>query len=1161
MNASDVTAPPEVQPKARPRRTRAQKAARIVGWIVGVPVALLALLYLVLLITPVPLPFANNAAKAMVISAMPPSADLRLGDVALAVENGVAPVIRFDGVSLNDSKTGARIRMDALELGFSALRALVGQPGAVITLVGPRIQIVQDLFGPRASRFEFVTDPNGGGTTVRVLEGQDAFPPIGISEQGIAALGEPPEDGEVTLRSNNDWLIYNLQSSEQGMADLLLQAEMGRFSRLRIRNGTVGMIDSVYGLYRRFEDIDLDVAPAAVGDSVAGEFAATVGGRRMTGSILRTLEGEDRSRLEIDMTNMDFASILPFLDDPASLVAVRGAGAISMDIVFDTTTSLPQTGDFKLDMTGLDLRISDDSFPIASSILEAKWLPDRSRFTLSPGSVTIGESKAVVSGIFAMGLDEEFGPTIAVSMQARDVFIQPDDMEAQLEPFDEITFSGWSAPLYGALGIDRMVARRGDGFMEAQGRIDMLLAGIGIDIALNGKDVTADDLKRLWPYVTGTESRDWLVANIAGGTVESTNMRFDFPVGAIAVDGSGTGPLPEGSMSVNLVGNEVLVRPMPEMEPLALEGQMVLNLRDNELSVSAAGSDVPGADGGLAVSQPALYMDYSDPEETLFEISGDVASEIPQLVAIARQYAPEALASNDLPVPLDALSGSVDASVLATITLPAEAEPRIDYVLNGSVSELSSEAPIAERRISDANLTFSASQARYQVTGTAAIDGVEADVEITGTPTSEPRIRLAADVTVEDLAEFGFDAGDFLSGQARLVAQPGDDESLQVIIDLTQAGLDLHDLGIRKNTGVPGTLRAVVRQQDDGVQLTDVDLAFADVHLAGELTVDAASGLQSAEFSTFRLSAGDSARASLAPQQNGYALTLQGAQFDLKPMLRQVFGLDQGAGGVETTQFDQRISVRADLDRAVGFYGTTAFNVDLAMTLSGSDLTNASVSASFGEGNGLSVATNPTPRGRVMSVAFNDAGTILRFIGVYSQLAGGEGSLTLNRDRELDIEAGELRMRDFAIVDENNVSQILGNHADSREMIEARNRLDFNSGRVTFQRTDDSVRVTDAVLSGDTVGGTMEGYIYTDQRRYDLTGTYVPLFGLNNAFQKIPLFGPLLGGREGEGLVGVTFAVRGPLDNPQFQINPLSALVPGVFRELFEFRSQGQQQQ
>jgi hypothetical protein len=83
----------------------------------------------------------------------------------------------------------------------------------------------------------------------------------------------------------------------------------------------------------------------------------------------------------------------------------------------------------------------------------------------------------------------------------------------------------------------------------------------------------------------------------------------------------------------------------------------------------------------------------------------------------------------------------------------------------------------------------------------------------------------------------------------------------------------------------------------------------------------------------------------------------------------------------------------------------------------------------------------------------------------------------------------------------------------------------------------------------------MHGFIYTDKRQYDLVGTYVPLFGLNNVFQKLPIFGPILGGREGEGLIGVTFAVRGSLDKPDFQINPASMLVPGAFRGLFEYRA------
>ena len=298
----------------------------------------------------------------------------------------------------------------------------------------------------------------------------------------------------------------------------------------------------------------------------------------------------------------------------------------------------------------------------------------------------------------------------------------------------------------------------------------------------------------------------------------------------------------------------------------------------------------------------------------------------------------------------------------------------------------------------------------------------------------------------------------------------------------------------------------------------------------------------------------------LEPIDGGYAVSVTGSQFDLKPMLSRFFGLGEGPGGVQATQFDQTILLDVKLDRAIGYYATTAFNVDLDLLLRGSDMRRANLTAQFSDGNAISVTTNPAPNGRTMSVAFNDGGTILRLLGIYSQLAGGSGSLVLTTDNELDAEGGQLIMRDFAIVNEANVAQVLGNHSDSRTAIAQQNRLDFDVARVDFQRRSDRVEVTDAMLTGDMVGGTMRGYIYTDQRQYDLAGTYVPLFGLNNAFQQIPLLGPLLGGREGEGLVGVTFAVQGPLSSPQFRINPLSALVPGAFRELFEFRAQAQPQ-
>ncbi|UJW86274.1 AsmA-like C-terminal domain-containing protein [Devosia sp. SL43] len=1134
-----------------------RRAAKLAVWVFGVPAVLSLLLYIVLLITPVRLPFGAEAAQAVARAALPPTSRLQLGQMALALENGVWPVIQFSPVVLTDGKTGARVAMDALEVGFSPARALFGQPGATVTIVRPHIQIVQDLFGPRVTSFELVEDPAGGPPTVRVQEGEDAFPTIDIGSEGID-LGDMPEP--IAMRSDNDWLIYNLEASEQGIADIVEQAAQGRFSRLRIRDGTIDMNDSVYGLFRRFERIDLEIGPTPDRRATNGTFSATLGGRTMTGSLSRTVDDAGNSRLEADVTNIDFAAFLPFIDDATSVAAMRGAGALSIDVNFSPAGGKLIDGRFKVDLTGLDLRVADAYFPIASSIMDIVWDPANGQFVLEDAALQIGQSSARISGIFAMGLDPVYGPTIGISLKAQDVVLHPNDMAAPEQPFETMEFSGWSAPLYGALGIDRFIARKGDSRVETTGRVDMLRAGLGIDMTVAGNGVTADDLKRLWPYIMGGESRDWFVANVTEGTVARSRMAFKFPVGSMALDGESK-PIPDGAMQIDMVGVGVAIKPTAEMAPIAVEGETRLQVNDSDVTISATGGTLSTAAGDITVSNPALIMDNSTPGDSIAEISGDITGSIPALLAITKDLQPDALASADLPIDIGALTGVIDLGLVATIHLADEASGKpmdLDYVLNGTVADFASSVPIQGRTINDGQLMFSASQDSYQLGGTAALDGMEAEVNISGTPTTDPTFRLSSTIDVADLAKMGFDASDFLSGTVRFVAQPMPDGSLQMAVDLKDAALDIKDIGISKPAGNSGTVSATIRQDGELTELTDIDLSFGTVRALGGIEYHATNGLVSAEFSQFGLSEGDSAQLRLAPIDGGYSVDITGQQLDLKPMLRQFFSLGDGAGGVQSTQFTQTIALKAKLNRALGYYATTAFNLDLDLLLRGSTMRRANLTAQFSDGNGLSVTTNPAPNGRTLSVAFNDAGTILRLLGVYSQLAGGSGNLVLTTDSTQDVEAGQLVMRGFSIVDEANVAQVLGNHSDSRSAIAQQNRLDFDVAQVDFLRRSDRVEVTNAMLTGDTVGGTMRGYIYTGQKQYDLTGTYVPLFGLNSAFQKIPLLGPLLGGRDGEGLVGVTFAVQGPLDNPQFRINPLSMLVPGAFRELFEFRAKEQ---
>lgn len=1109
-------------------------------------------LYPVLLVTPIRLPFSGETVRSVVQSMLPPTSQLEMGDLAIAVENGVWPVIRFSPVVLNDSLSGARVAMDALEVGFSPLRALMGQPGASITVVGPHLQLVQDLHGPRLARMEIVEDPAGGVPTLRVLEGDQAYSPIGIREQGLA-LGA---DG-TKLRSDNDWLVYNLEATEVALDDFVELTSQGRFSRLVVRDATIDMTDSVYGLYRRFEDVELEVGPSADGSHTTGEFSALIGGRTVTGTIDRIVEEDGTSRLKVDALNLDFAAMLPFIDDATSMAAMRGAGALSIDIGFDPAGGKLVDGTFRIDLTGIDLRIGKDYFPVASSIMEIEWKPDLGQFVLADSAIQIGQSAARISGIFAMGLDETYGPTIGISLRATEVALHPNDMAAPEEPFDTMDFSGWSAPLYGAVGIDRFVAKKGEAVIESTGRMDLLQAGLGVDMTVAGKGVSADDIKRIWPYIMGGETRSWFVANVTDGHVVDGRLDFNFPVGSLSLDGEAAGT-PADAMDIDIVGEGVVIRATEAMDPIAIDGLTRLQVQGTKTTISAEGGKIDTTGGTIAVSRPAMIFDTSNPEESIFELSGNLAAPIPALLSLAGQLQPEALAQVQLPVDLTALTGNIDLGLVATIALPDETtgkEMDVDYVINGKVADFASSAPIQDRTIGNGQLTFMATQDGYQVGGTAEVDGMEAELSIAGTPETDPVFQLGSTVDVADLAKFGFDASKYLSGKVRFVAEPAADGTMKMSVDLADAGLTIKDIGITKAAGTPGSLTATIRMDGEVTHLEDISLGFGSVQLAGKLDYHSTDGLLMAEFDQFALSSGDTAQVTLAPSESGFAVQIRGEQLDLKPLLSQFFSLQQGSGGVQTTQIDQAISLDVRLNRAVGYYATTAFNVDLNLSLRGSDLRRATLSAQFSEGNGLSITTNPAPNGRTLTVAFNDAGTVLRFLGVYSQLAGGSGSLVLTTDREADAEGGRLLLRDFAIVDEANVAQILGNHSDSRAAIARNNRLDFTGGEVDFIRRGGRIEVTRGVLSGNTVGGTLRGFIYTDRRQYDLTGTYVPLFGLNNAFQQIPLLGPLLGGRDGEGLVGVTFAVRGPLDNPQFQINPLSLLVPGAFRELFEFRA------
>ena len=86
------------------------------------------------------------------------------------------------------------------------------------------------------------------------------------------------------------------------------------------------------------------------------------------------------------------------------------------------------------------------------------------------------------------------------------------------------------------------------------------------------------------------------------------------------------------------------------------------------------------------------------------------------------------------------------------------------------------------------------------------------------------------------------------------------------------------------------------------------------------------------------------------------------------------------------------------------------------------------------------------------------------------------------------------------------------------------------------------------------MGLSASGIVFNKNDTMDLTGTFMPANNLNRAVSAIPVLGRILSNGKDQGLIGVTFRLTGPHEDPNLQINPLSLVTPGVFNRIFEYK-------
>jgi len=173
-----------------------------------------------------------------------------------------------------------------------------------------------------------------------------------------------------------------------------------------------------------------------------------------------------------------------------------------------------------------------------------------------------------------------------------------------------------------------------------------------------------------------------------------------------------------------------------------------------------------------------------------------------------------------------------------------------------------------------------------------------------------------------------------------------------------------------------------------------------------------------------------------------------------------------------------------------------------------------------------------------------DAGGVLRSAGVLRNAYDGALQLTLLPAGAEGSYDGTLIGSDVRVRDAPALASLL----DAISVVGLLTQMDgqgllFNDVNARFRMTPNQIIVTQSSATGPGLGISLDGIYSQASRSMDFQGVVSPFYLLNG-------IGAVLT-RPGEGLIGFNFNLSGPVDNPQVSVNPLSALTPGMFREIF----------
>ncbi|MBJ3774790.1 AsmA-like C-terminal domain-containing protein [Acuticoccus mangrovi] len=1026
------------------------------------------------------------------------------------------------GVAVTIDDIAMRLGLGVLKVDISGLRTRQDRMSASIG----RITVRQGLFGRTLAiaRPTVRLDPSGGGDRGPLPRPVDAIAGL---EKALAAITNGTIDAGV-----RDVRITD------GRLDLIVAGRPITEARV---------FQNINGRFRGGRDIAVVLSAIGAGGPI--EF-----------SLDRRREGDGwTSEIGVDgIVPRDLAPMKP-VQDGFTLSALLKMRSGQKGMVSGASLNL-DVG------TGTIIFGADPPRTLDSADLAFSLDPAADRVRIEHATFVAGGTLVTIDGDLSPG--EAPDDPWSFTLSSPEAHFDAPDIDMPPIVVDEFNARGRLDLVNRLIHFDQIHAAAPTGRVDASLTFDASSHGPALTGAAHVGPSTISTLQGAWPPVVAYDPRMAMLTTVLGGVVRQGDM--ELAMTPLELDGNPTtSDMIEGALSIDMDFVDTTLT-TPEVPIAVQRASGAFRMRDKALSARIDGGVVTTDAGDIVVKSGTFNIRELGAQPAIAVLTAEVEAPVSAVVSLSRRLDLPELKNTDL-TPDD-----VTGRVTATLSLTTPLGPNVPmedrrWSIDARLIEAASKKPIGGQTFTEANVEVLINERRIAARGRATIDGLKVDVNYSELFAGEKSGGARFVLTDKDRRDRGIDTGDMVRGPVVITLEQGEGNKRTFSADLGEAEVSIP--GYEKAAGAPLLAEGEVEGSPTTMTVKNLRVDGGTLAIAGGLDITDGA-LSKVDLTRFALSQGDRAHLTVASASGGgYRVSMNAETFDASKLVESVrkgdLGGDKKEDGEKQKLPPLSIAVKGDRVRL----GADAFATDLSIEArhTGKRLNRLAVSGRLDGVNAGSfgVQLTPSKTGRQLQADVTELGRLLSAFGLYDRMRGGRTTLEARFDDE-DVLQGRVVVNDFLLSDEKTLEAIIEGTKKIKDKSpgeRGRNPLPlafqdqnlagglaFDRLNADFEKKGDVIEIKEAILRGPVLGGTANGRIDLKAKTVVINGTFIPAYGVNNLFGRVPLVGEILGGGNKGGLIGVTFRLAGPIDSPQLFVNPISAIAPGIFRRIFEFR-------